>query len=73
MNMIPRGYRLRQINTITLFSNDQISLMNKSKIINELTELQAHVGRPKKVSQKLKMQLDSYIFFTVPLGVDLGG
>ena len=48
--------------------------MNKSKIINELTELQfMSVDQRKFLKKLVKKSLDSYMLFTVPLGVDLGG
>ena len=48
-----RGYDAARDYTQNLYSNDKISLMNKSKIINELTELQFMSVDQRKFLKKL--------------------
>ena len=48
-----RGYDAARDYTQNLYSSDKISLMNKSKIINELTELQFMSVDQRKFLKKL--------------------
>ena len=48
-----KGYDAARDYAKTLYTNDMISLMNKSKIINELTELQFMSVRQRKFLKKL--------------------
>ena len=48
-----KGYDAAKDYAKTLYTNDMISLMNKSKIINELTELQFMSVSQRKFLKKL--------------------